>query len=327
MKFSSWKKEKQQTEQVKLSKPTQDGLPAVYEAFLTKVQLSDWFRHHREEVLQELRFHGAVLFRRFAVNEVNDFETFVTEAIANTGKYVEGATPRSNVTEKVFTSTEFPSEQEIFLHNELSYVMTPPELISFFCVTPAQQGGHTQLADVRRVLALIDPEVITEFEQRGGWSLYRSFGFGMGPPIAKSFGTKDAEHLKHYCKHANIEILEYSDDRLKTRQTRPAVHIHPHTKEKIWFNHAVFWHPSNLPEELSTTLARSFRVEDFPFATFYGDGTAIPIEVIEHIRTAYKSAEVMFDWKKGDVLLIDNHLVAHGRKPFTGNRKVLVAMG
>jgi hypothetical protein len=31
-------------------------------------------------------------------------------------------------------------------------------------------------------------------------------------------------------------------------------------------------------------------------------------------------------WRRGDLLLIDNMLTAHGRRPCTGDRRVLVAM-
>jgi alpha-ketoglutarate-dependent taurine dioxygenase len=47
---------------------------------------------------------------------------------------------------------------------------------------------------------------------------------------------------------------------------------------------------------------------------------------MDEIRGAYDSETVKFDWQRGDLLLVDNMLVAHGREPFTGNRKVLVAM-
>ena len=35
---------------------------------------------------------------------------------------------------------------------------------------------------------------------------------------------------------------------------------------------------------------------------------------------------VAFPWERGDILMLDNMLVAHGRKPFTGPRKILVGM-
>jgi alpha-ketoglutarate-dependent taurine dioxygenase len=35
---------------------------------------------------------------------------------------------------------------------------------------------------------------------------------------------------------------------------------------------------------------------------------------------------VTFTWGKGDVLLCDNQRTAHGRRPFKGDRLVMVAM-
>jgi alpha-ketoglutarate-dependent taurine dioxygenase len=32
-------------------------------------------------------------------------------------------------------------------------------------------------------------------------------------------------------------------------------------------------------------------------------------------------------WQKGDVALLDNMKISHGRMPFEGDRRILVAMG
>ena len=34
----------------------------------------------------------------------------------------------------------------------------------------------------------------------------------------------------------------------------------------------------------------------------------------------------VFRWQRGDLLLLDNYLVTHGRMPFRGERKILVAI-
>ena len=58
----------------------------------------------------------------------------------------------------------------------------------------------------------------------------------------------------------------------------------------------------------------------------FGDGTSI-----QHadMAVAIKLAdELSFDipWQTGDVALVDNFLVMHGRRPFTGTRKVLASL-
>jgi alpha-ketoglutarate-dependent taurine dioxygenase len=48
---------------------------------------------------------------------------------------------------------------------------------------------------------------------------------------------------------------------------------------------------------------------------------------MSEILEVYKSLEVSFPWKERDILLLDNLLTAHGRNPFSGERRMFVAMG
>jgi hypothetical protein len=58
----------------------------------------------------------------------------------------------------------------------------------------------------------------------------------------------------------------------------------------------------------------------------YGDGSEVPISDLESVRSAYRRSEILFPWQAGDLLILDNVLAMHGRKPFDGARRVLVAM-
>ncbi len=49
-------------------------------------------------------------------------------------------------------------------------------------------------------------------------------------------------------------------------------------------------------------------------------------EVMETIRDAYRRESCTFRWQAGDVLLLDNMLVAHSRRRYEGPREVTVAM-
>ena len=58
----------------------------------------------------------------------------------------------------------------------------------------------------------------------------------------------------------------------------------------------------------------------------YGDGSAFDdADVQAAVEIAY---DLVFDlpWESGDVALIDNHQVMHGRRPFSGQRRVLASL-
>ena len=70
-----------------------------------------------------------------------------------------------------------------------------------------------------------------------------------------------------------------------------------------------------------------YQEEDLPIHATFGDGTPISASDLDEVREAYRRAIVIFPWQEGDLLLVDNMKVAHGRKPFSGPRRVVVAMG
>ena len=154
----------------------------------------------------------------------------------------------------------------------------------------------------------------------------RNFHPGFGLSWQTVFQTDDRARVEEYCREAGIEHEWRSGDRLRTRQVRPAIACHPRTGETVWFNHATFFHVSTLPEVVREPLWRDFGEEDLPNNTYYGDGSPIEPETAEHMRQAYLGEMVELPWRQGDLLLIDNMLTAHARNPFTGARKVVVAM-
>jgi alpha-ketoglutarate-dependent taurine dioxygenase len=101
---------------------------------------------------------------------------------------------------------------------------------------------------------------------------------------------------------------------------------HPRNGEILWFNHATFFHVSTLPASVRDALQADFADDDLPQNTFYGDGSAIEPEVLEHLRAVYLQQMIEFPWQHGDVLLLDNMLAVHARNEYNGPRRILVSM-
>jgi alpha-ketoglutarate-dependent taurine dioxygenase len=301
-------------------------LPLVIKPRLAELDLPTWLRANLEFVESALLKHGGLLFRGFGIRGQAEFLEFVTANGVQLMDYMEGATPRTLLGERIYTSTEFPPTQAIALHNELSYVSRFPMKIWFFCLQPASERGETPIANVRKVLQRISPAIRERFV-RQGWMLVRNFGDGFSLPWESAFHTNDPAAVEAYCRKAAIEFEWKEGNRLRTRHVRSPVAVHPKTGEEVWFNHIAFWHVSSLASNLQQMMLSEFQQEDLPYNTYYGDGSEIETQVIEEIRQAYSEETITFPWQQGDILMLDNMLVAHGRSPYAGDRKILVAMG
>jgi alpha-ketoglutarate-dependent taurine dioxygenase len=302
----------------------ESGLPLVMRPSIEGVDLTAWALSNREPITANLLKHGGILFRNFNVSSPELFEQFVIACSAEPLPYCERSSPRTRVNNNIYTSTDYPANQSIFLHNENSYQRAWPMKIFFCCLLPAAQGGETPIADCRRVFERIDRKVRRRFIEKG-WMLVRNFDHGLSLSWQSVFQTEDQSAVEAYCREAGIET-EWRKGGLRTRQVRQAVAQHPGTGEMIWFNHAAFFHISTLEPSTREALMAGLREEDLPNNTYYGDGAPIEISVIEEIREAYRRETVSFVWQEGDILMLDNMLVAHGRNPYIGQRKVLVAM-
>jgi alpha-ketoglutarate-dependent taurine dioxygenase len=300
------------------------GLPLMMRPTVEGVDLVSWALGNRESIKTHLLKHGGILFRNFSVSSLEVFEQFVIACSTKLLQYKERSSPRTRISNNIYTSTDYPADQSIFLHNENSYQHTWPLKIFFFCMTPPTQGGETPIADCRKVFERIDPEIRQRFIEKG-WMLIRNFGDGLSLTWQSVFQTEDKSAVETYCRQAGIET-EWRGERLRTRQVRQAVAQHPATGEMVWFNHVAFFHVSTLELSTREVLLAGLEREDLPNNTYYGDGSPIELSVLEEIREAYRRETVSFAWQKGDLLMLDNMLVAHGRNPYVGHRKILVAM-
>ncbi|MBN6039750.1 TauD/TfdA family dioxygenase [Amycolatopsis sp. 195334CR] len=279
----------------------------------------------RARLRQALLTHGALLFRGFDVPDVAAFESVVREMSGEPMTYNERSSPRHAIKGNVYTSTDYPADEEIFLHNESSYQAAWPRLLYFYCDNEPTARGATPLADIRRVYQAIDPEVREEFERRG-WMLTRNYRQGVGIAWPQVYGTQDPAEVDRYCAGRGIGTEWLGPDQLRTTAVRRPSYAHPETGERVWFNHITFFHLTTLEAEVQEGLLAMFGEEGLPINTYYGDGGRIPDDVMDHLRACYRAETRRFDWRHGDVLVVENMLTAHSRETYEGPRRIAVAM-
>jgi alpha-ketoglutarate-dependent taurine dioxygenase len=279
----------------------------------------------RQAVDQALVDHGGVLFRGYEVAGSEGFRAFARAFGHPLVSYDFGSTPRTRVSDGVYSSTEYPAHQQIPLHNEQSYTRDWPMKIWFHCQLAAALGGETPIADSRKVYRRVDAGIRERFCARG--LLYvRNYGNGLDLPWQRVFDTNDPGAVEAYCAAHGIAHEWTRDGELRTRQIAQATMRHPYSHEMVWFNQAHLFHPSALEPAVREALLEVVDHDELPRNVYYGDGNPIEDGVLDEIRGVYAELQVVFPWQSGDVLMLDNMLVAHGRTAFTGDRKVIVAM-
>jgi alpha-ketoglutarate-dependent taurine dioxygenase len=279
---------------------------------------------NRAELDALLLQHGGILFRGFDVKDADDFRACVESLGGTRFGYVGGNTPRTNVAVDVFTSTEYPATEVIGLHHEMSYLPEWPRRLFFCSLVPAEKGGQTSLASSRDILKALPPDVIQKFRDK---QITYIRHFHSSIPLGKSweatYQTKDRAEVDSIAARQGSACTWLSGGVLRVTTRCQAFSAHPATAEELWFNQAEQWHPSALQASTREMLEELVGKGQMPHDCTYGDHEPMEDEVLAEVRRALNASKLLFDWQRGDVLMIDNVLMMHGREPFKGERKTL----
>ena len=284
-----------------------------------------WVASMRDELLRLATSHGALIFRGFPVRTAEDFDAFISALSISNFPYRKSLSNavRTNRTERVFTANESPPTVDILFHHEMAQTPLYPQWIMFFCEKAADEGGATQLCRsdwLYERLAADCPGFIRDCEQKGlkysnVMPAENDATSGMGRSWLSTLGVDDKATAEQRLAELNYSH-EWLDDG-SLRATTPAL---PGVREistgrKTFFNQLI-----------AAFAGWKDDRNDPADAIRHGDGSKLDADAVQ--KAIDISEELSFEahWQNGDVALLDNTVVMHGRRPFVGARKVLASL-
>jgi len=284
-----------------------------------------WLADHRNALRAVVTEHGSVLVRGLGLRAADQVGVVFRRLAGDLMADREAFASRQASSDGVYSSTKWPSNQQMCMHHELSYRLEFPGLMLFACLTAPSAGGATAVADASTVLEQLPAELVERFE-REGWLLTRSYNDEIGASFAEAFGTDARGAVESYCRVNAIEFQWQPDGGLRTRQRRSAVARHPVTGRRCWFNQVAFLNEWTLAEEVHEYLVDVYGPDGLPFNTRFGNGDPIGEDVVQEINRVYEANTAREPWRPGDLMLVDNIRTAHSRESYQGPREVLVGL-
>lgn len=284
-------------------------------------EVRNWIGEQREALLESLSSHGAILFRGFPVDGALDFDGFIRAFGLASFTYEESLSNavRVNKTELVFTANEAPPDVSIYLHHEMAQTPLYPSKLFFCCEKAPASDGETPLCRSDVLLQRLeeaDAEFVAACERLGvrysnvmpGSEDMKS---GQGRSWKSTLHVDSKEAAEKRLSALGYDFEWQPDDSLRaTTPVMPAIRNLVDGR-RVFFNQ----------------LIAAFRGwKERGKSIRFGDDSPIPSASME--TTSRLADELSYDlaWQKGDVALLDNFLVMHGRRPFQGERRVLASL-
>ncbi|KAI5072507.1 hypothetical protein GOP47_0012613 [Adiantum capillus-veneris] len=278
---------------------------------------------------QKLKEHGALLLRGFPLRNGSDFHSAVESLGWQTRSYI-GSAPRSHVVGSVYTANDADPDKFINFHHEMSQiadVATWPSKVLFFCETPPLERGQTPLVMSHKVTQGVwmqCPDFMQKLEDLGLLYLkvqplekdLRYISLQGWPTVLGTSDRKEAEERAKEIFNSKVEWLPGGDMKLVTGPAKATRNFG--REHNAWCNTITIFY-SGTSHKIGISL-------EHPYDVVFGDGSPLPADAVETSRKILEENSVDIPWKQGDLMILDNFSVLHGRRAYKPPRQILVTL-
>jgi alpha-ketoglutarate-dependent taurine dioxygenase len=304
-----------------------NAFPRVFQASqpLGLENAVEWVTAHRAHVEAQLNQSGAVLLRGFGLATDTDFDRIIRAFDWPNFTYADSLSNavRRNRTERVFTANEAPPDVSIFLHHEMAQTPIYPSRLFFFCEQPAQQGGATPICRSDQLLTRLAeaaPEFVQACETKGvtysqTMPPVEDLASGQGRSWRSTLSADDQPAAEAKLRQLGYQWQWQDDESLSV--TTPLL---PAVRELADGSRSFF------NQLIAAFFGWQDARNDSQKAIRFGDGSAIDADAMALAVQLAEELTVDLAWQRGDVAIVDNFRVMHGRRSFQGERRVLASL-
>ena len=247
---------------------------------------------NRQKIIKIFEDKGVLLFRDFNIKK--------EEIINFTNKFTYSYANDANRREFRFSNNKIRNvdggKVEIFTHSEASYSPSWPEIVWFYCNNPPIKLGQTTICDGNSIFKNFDYELKNFF-------LSNFIVYKLQIPYGK---TPDHQEIKQkklkswYIEHPGISdchidftknIIFFSLKRFAVLETRKP-------------NKMTFCNHVQIPLKSDSQII-SIELEN---------NKKIPQKIMNKIKKITNNLIYEINWRKSDLIMIDNRRIMHGRR-------------
>lgn len=281
--------------------------------------------------------HGGIVLRGFPISEAAHFGALAGLFPSFEGNYLGGVAPRARIGGQVMESTRLDKHVKLRLHSEMAYMQDFPARIAFFCRKAAEVGGETIVADLRGLLLAL-PEKLRHKVEMLGVITVRNFA----PPSREldssvahmdlrswniAFESDEPAVVEEICKTKGLVVTWNEDKSLTVVNQTPATVVHPTTGQRLYRANLHSYTSTSVNEGMDAGLMERVRAsQKRPSGTFLGNGEPLSADELASFDSYIEAHTLAWPWKNGDVMILDNLEMWHGRNPYEGSREVQVVM-
>jgi alpha-ketoglutarate-dependent taurine dioxygenase len=285
----------------------------------------EWLSFHAELLNSRTIKHGAILLRGLPLESPVDFDGAIQAIGFENFTYENSLSNAVRVvhSSRVFSANEAPADTTIFLHHEMAQTPQFPSKLFFFCQKAPDKGGSTPICRSDHLWELIQEELpkFSENCRKRGLKYTNimpaeaDLNSGMGRSWQSTLSVHSSEQAE-----TRLSKLGYTWEWLENNELKVTTPVLPSVRKLSDGRYSFF-------NQLIAAFKGWKDTRNDPSRSItFGDDSIINPYDISKISDLADTITFDLPWEDGDLAIIDNFLCMHGRRSYTGTRKVLASL-